>query len=233
MYRSGTSRRQRSRSRSRDHDLRNEMDRGRRDDRGHDYHEDGRRPDARDQVLDRDQRDDHNRRGDGSWAWGPRSSTDDGRGGAPLPSGGRQFETRYDSQALQHQSRSEAMAVRNSDARRDEPSQSSEFRVYSSLTRQTDQDSPISRSWRATANAAIRTYECTCKHQPRAHTGKVITVQLYARGAACSPHSITECGQQVCTQFHRPLSEACVVRTRTWLKGSGSAASLAVYLPHI
>ena len=27
---------------------------------------------------------------------------------------------------------------------------SSEFRVYSSLTRQTDQESPISRSWRAT-----------------------------------------------------------------------------------
>ena len=26
---------------------------------------------------------------------------------------------------------------------------SSEFRVYSSLTRQTDQESPISRSWRA------------------------------------------------------------------------------------
>ena len=39
---------------------------------------------------------------------------------------------------------------------------SSEFRVYSSLTRQTDQDSPISHSWGATANAAIRTYECTC-----------------------------------------------------------------------
>ena len=32
-------------------------------------------------------------------------------------------------------------------------SQSSEFRVYSSLTRQTDQESPISRSWRATVPA--------------------------------------------------------------------------------
>ena len=30
--------------------------------------------------------------------------------------------------------------------------QSSEFRVYSSLTRQTDQESPISLSWRATAS---------------------------------------------------------------------------------
>ena len=32
----------------------------------------------------------------------------------------------------------------------------SEFRVYSSLTRQTDQDSPISHSWRATAVTACR-----------------------------------------------------------------------------
>ena len=97
------------------------MDRGRRDDRGHDYHEARRRPDARDRVPDRGQRDHHERRGD--WVWGLRSSTDDdrGRGGAPWPLGGRQPETRYDSQAFQHQPRSEAMAVRNSSARRDGP----------------------------------------------------------------------------------------------------------------
>jgi len=107
-------RRQSSRSRSRDRNHRDEMDRGRReDDRNrdsHDYHENRRRPDARDRVPDRCQRDYRDRRGDDDWACGPRSGTDNGRGhsGAPRPSGGRQFETRYDSQALQHQSRSEA-----------------------------------------------------------------------------------------------------------------------------
>ena len=89
-------------SRSRDRDRPLETGRGwREDDRGHDYHEDRVRPDARDQRPDRGQRDDRDCRGDDSWACGPRSSTKDGRGGAPLPSGGRQFETRYDSQALQ------------------------------------------------------------------------------------------------------------------------------------
>ena len=97
-----------------------EMDQGlRAEDRNGDYH-DG-RPDARERRPDRGQRDYRDRRGDDGWARGPRSGTDDWRSGAPRPSGGRQFETRYDSQALQHQPRSEAMAVRNSSARRDEP----------------------------------------------------------------------------------------------------------------
>ena len=53
----------------------------------------------------------------GAGGWG-RSGTEEGRGhgNAPLPSGGRQVETHYDSQAFQHQSRSQAMAVRNSGA---------------------------------------------------------------------------------------------------------------------
>ena len=55
------------------------------------------------------------------------------------------------------------------------PMQSSEFRVYSSLTRQTDQYSPTSHSWGATANAAIRTYECTCIHQHHTQTPPKIT----------------------------------------------------------
>ena len=83
------------------------MDRGQREeDRGRDYHEDRERPDARSRRPDRGQRDYSDCRGDGDWACGPRSGTDDGRGGAPRPSGGRQFETRYGSQALQHQTRS-------------------------------------------------------------------------------------------------------------------------------
>ena len=48
--------------------------------------------------------DDSDRRGDGGW--GGR-----GHGGAPLPSGGRQVQTRYAPQASQHQSRSAVMAV--------------------------------------------------------------------------------------------------------------------------
>ena len=98
------------------------MDWGRReDDRNRDYHADRGRPDARDRRPDRGQRDYRDRRGDDGWACGPRSGTGDGRSGAPRPSGGRQFETRYDSQALQHQPRSEAMAVHNLSARRDGP----------------------------------------------------------------------------------------------------------------
>ena len=59
MHRGGTTcRRQRSRSWSRDRDRRDVMDRGRReDDRTRDYHEDRRRSDARDRVLDCGQRD--------------------------------------------------------------------------------------------------------------------------------------------------------------------------------
>ena len=120
--RRGTSRRQRSRSWSRERDRRDEMDRGwREEDHTRDYHEDRGRPDARDRRPDRGQGDYRDHRGDDSWACGSRSGTDDGRGGAPRPSGGHQFETRYDSQAFQHQPRSEAMAERNSSARRDEP----------------------------------------------------------------------------------------------------------------
>ena len=107
-------------------------DRDRRDDRERcpdnrgSHYEDrgGRRPDARDRMPDRGQREDR-RDGSGGWAWGPRSGTDDGRGygGAPRPTDGRQVESQtryYDSQAFQHQSRPEAMGVRNSGARRDE-----------------------------------------------------------------------------------------------------------------
>ena len=100
---------------------RDEMDRGRRaEDRYRDYHEDRGRPDARDRRPDRGQREYRDHHGDG-WARGPRSGTDDWRSGAPRPSGGCQFETRYDAQAFQHQPRSEAMTVHNSSARRDEP----------------------------------------------------------------------------------------------------------------
>ena len=100
------------------------MDRGRREeDRNRDYHEDRGRQDTRERRPDRGQREYRDRRGDDGWACGPRSGTGDGRGGAPRPSGGRQFETRYDSQALQHQPRSEAMAVHNSGARRGESEQ--------------------------------------------------------------------------------------------------------------
>ena len=117
MHRAGTYRCQRSRSWSRDRDRRDEMDRGRReDDRSRDYHEDRGQPDARERRPDRGQRDYYDHCGDDGWACGPRSGTGDGRSGAPRPSGGRQFETRYDSQALQHQPRSEAMAVHNSSA---------------------------------------------------------------------------------------------------------------------
>ena len=82
------------------------MDRWRRDDRRRDYHDDRRRPDAR--PRDRvpgwgGERDYFDRRRNDGWACAPRSGTDDGRGrGAPRPSGGRQFETRHDSQGLQH-----------------------------------------------------------------------------------------------------------------------------------
>ena len=119
MHRDGPPRRQRSGSR----------DRGRRDDRecrsdgrGSHYEDrGGRRPDARDRMPDRGQRDD--RRDSGGWAWGPRSGTDDGRGygGSPRPTDGRQVESQtryYDSQAFQHQSRPEAMGVRDSGVRR-------------------------------------------------------------------------------------------------------------------
>ena len=87
------------------------MDRGRRDDDGgrgsvHYPDRDRRRPDARDWIADRGQRDDRDRRDSGGWDRGPRSGSFDGRGGAPRPSDGRQFETRYGSQALQHQTRS-------------------------------------------------------------------------------------------------------------------------------
>ena len=93
------------------------MDRGRREeDRNRDYHEDRGRQDTRERRPDRGQREYRDRRGDDGWACGPRSGTGDGRSGAPRPSGGRQFETRYDSPAFQHQPRSEAMAVRNSGA---------------------------------------------------------------------------------------------------------------------
>jgi hypothetical protein len=70
------------------------------------------------------QRDERDHRGDHDWDRRPLASTGDGRGGAPRPWGGRQFETRYDSQGLQYQSRSETMAaqaVHNSGARRVEP----------------------------------------------------------------------------------------------------------------
>ena len=102
------------------------MDRGRRDDNGgrgsiHYPDRDRSRLDARDLIADRGQRDDRDRRDSGGWARGPRSGTNDDRGGAPRPSGGRHFETRYESQAFQHQPRSEAMAVHNSSVRRDEP----------------------------------------------------------------------------------------------------------------
>ena len=102
------------------------MDRGRRDDRERDYHEDRGRPDARDRMPGwGGQRDERDHRGDHDWDRRPLASTGDGRGGAPRPWGGRQFETRYDSQGLQHlQSRPETMAVQavhNSGARRDEP----------------------------------------------------------------------------------------------------------------
>ena len=81
------------RSRSRDGDRRDVMDRGRRDDRSRDYH-DRRRPDARDRGQGwGGQRDHFDRRRDNSWAYAPRSGTNDGRG-APRPSGGRKFETR-------------------------------------------------------------------------------------------------------------------------------------------
>ena len=53
------------------------------------------------EASDRSQRDYRDRRGDDGWACGPRSGTGDGRSGVPRPSGGRQFDTRYDSQALQ------------------------------------------------------------------------------------------------------------------------------------
>ena len=120
MRRSGTPRRTPSCSRSRDRDRRGEMDRGRRDDRERDYHEDRGRPDARDRMPGwGGQRDERDHRGDHDWDRRPLASTGDGRGGAPRPWGGRQFETRYDSQGLQYQSRSEA--VHNSGARRDEP----------------------------------------------------------------------------------------------------------------
>ena len=100
------------------------MDRGRREeDRNRDYHEDRGRQDTRERRPDRGQREYRDRRGDNGWACGPRSGTDDGRSGVPRPSGGCQFETRYDSQALQHQPRSEAMAVHNSGARRGESEQ--------------------------------------------------------------------------------------------------------------
>ena len=70
------------------------------------------------------QRDERDHRGDDDWDRRPVSSIGDGRGGAPRPWDGRQFETRYDSQGLQHQSRPQTMAaqaVHNSGARRAEP----------------------------------------------------------------------------------------------------------------
>ena len=112
--RSRSSSRSPCRSRSRDRDRRgcwrdddrdrDERGRGRRDDPN--YHEDrgGRRSNTRGRTRDRGQRDvDRNHCGD----WGCHS--------------GAQIETRHDSPASQHQSRSEVMAVRNSDARRDGP----------------------------------------------------------------------------------------------------------------
>ena len=75
------------------------------------------RPDARERRPDRGQRDYRDRRADDGWACGPRSGANDGRSAL----GGRQFETRYESQAFQHQPRSESMAERNSSARRGEP----------------------------------------------------------------------------------------------------------------
>ena len=125
------------RGRSRERDLRDGMDRWRRDDRSRDYHDDRRRPDARGRGQGwGGQRDHFDGRRDEGWAYGPRSGTDDCRGrGAPRPSGGHQFETRHDSRGSQHQGfqhqphydsqghqpRFEAMAARNSSARRDEP----------------------------------------------------------------------------------------------------------------
>ena len=87
-----------------------------------------RRGDDRDHeawMPDRGQRE--NRR-DSDRASSPRFGTDDGRGysGAPPPSmGGRQVESQaryFDSQAFQHQPRRGAMGMRDSGARRDEPS---------------------------------------------------------------------------------------------------------------
>jgi len=76
-------------------------------------------------MPDRSQCDDRRDSSGGRACRGPRSGTDDGRGygGAPRPTDGRQAESQtryYDSQAFQHQSRPEAMGVRNSGARRDE-----------------------------------------------------------------------------------------------------------------
>ena len=73
-------------------------------------------------MPDFGQRDDY--RDGGGRAWGPRSDNSHGYGGAPRPSAGeRQVESQtryYDSQAFRHQSRPEAMGVRDSGARRDE-----------------------------------------------------------------------------------------------------------------
>ena len=121
MHRDGPLRRQRSGSR----------DRGCRDDREcrsdgrGSHHEDrgGRRPGARDRMPDRSQFDDRRDGSGGRACRGPRSGNDDGRGygGAPRPTDGRQVEGQaryYDSQAFQHQSRPEAMGVRDSGVRR-------------------------------------------------------------------------------------------------------------------
>ena len=129
MHGGGPPRRQRSRSRDRDRDCRDDRER-RDDDRDRGSHSEdrvrgGRRPDARGCMPDGYQRDDCRGR-----ACGPRSGTDDGHGcvGPPRPSvGGRQVESHthyYDSLAfqhhVQHQSRPEAMGMRDSGARRDE-----------------------------------------------------------------------------------------------------------------
>ena len=84
--------------RSRSRDRREGMDRG----RGYHYEDRdrGRSDPLQARSVDRGQCDDRDRRGDGGWAWGPRS-TNDGRR--------RQVESRYDSQAFKHQSSSAAM----------------------------------------------------------------------------------------------------------------------------
>ena len=116
MHRDGSPRRQRSRSRSRDRNRRDDRERCT-DSRGPHYEvRGGRRADARDRMPDRGQRDDRCD-GSGGWAWGPRSGTDDGRGygGAPQSTGGRQAEsqTRHYDLLASHQSRPEAMGMRD------------------------------------------------------------------------------------------------------------------------
>ena len=71
---------------------------------------------------------------------------------------------------------------------------SSEFREFipaSLYTRQTYQDSPTNNSWGATANAAIRTYECTCNGTCRVQM-RAATI-LSVEGSPCTRLTSPSC----------------------------------------